>query len=363
MNDELSSQSNKQIEFQSERGISDIGDKEITTYFVDSKRFGTLVIHAITLLSIVLSNDLFNYEIESFRKDTELKIVKPFKKKSQSIITAFNGLPFLIDSNACSIIKSYAMEAGEEEAENISSEFNMVFLSQLLAKYFYKEKYKDVVDNMLSVEALFRPKSETSFLEVYRDKTSISEFKKNNSSINIYTDVFKLRKVLIPANGVILKINNDDCYIESILLNEFSVEYGLYIIGIIRYKDGSELAINIPVHVYKTYNISAVNAFEACGVILDFYGVTESPIDYDVLAPYYWKYRFTNYETSDEKNARLKGVKVKREYEIEINSFVRKVNGNPSKEALALAKKLFIELEPNHTIVKKHSRTYNKIKK
>lgn len=47
--------------------------------------------------------------------------------------------------------------------------------------------------------------------------------------------IFKQRKVLLPVNGVILKSFDELNELESILLNEFLINYGLYMVGIVRY--------------------------------------------------------------------------------------------------------------------------------
>ena len=97
-------------------------------------------------------------------------------------------------------------------------------------------------------------------------------------------------------------------------------------------------------------------SYENFDKILNKYGRME----FEVLSPYYWRYRKSNYETTKEREQRKQGRKVKREFTVSISSFIRKIKGNPSKEAQELAEKLCVKLEPNHTIVREHQRTYNK---
>lgn len=84
-------------------------------------------------------------------------------------------------------------------------------------------------------------------------------------------------------------------------------------------------------------------------------------IKYDVISPKYWKYRDRGYKSENDEMDH-KGVVIKREFEVEIAPFIRKINGEASKEAKDLAKKLGVILEDGHTIVKPHTRHYNKQK-
>ena len=82
---------------------------------------------------------------------------------------------------------------------------------------------------------------------------------------------------------------------------------------------------------------------------------------YDVISPVYWKYRDKGYTTENDVLSKDKNLILKREFEIDIAPFLRKINGTPSQEALTLARKLSIDLKDRYTIVKPHKRTYNKI--
>lgn len=53
---------------------------------------------------------------------------------------------------------------------------------------------------------------------------------------------------------------------------------------------------------------------------------------------------------------------IKREFEVGIAPYIRKINGNSSVEADNLAKKLGIDLEEGYTVVKEHKRVYNRVK-
>ena len=83
--------------------------------------------------------------------------------------------------------------------------------------------------------------------------------------------------------------------------------------------------------------------------------------EYDVISPTYWKYRNNGYVASGDK-LNDKGLVIKREFQIDIAPFLRKVNNEASSEAKKLAISLGVELEKGYTIVKPHTRTYNKIK-
>ena len=325
-------------------------DKFIKEYKTNNRRFGHLFAHTVCLFSIVLNNNLFNQELDYIQeKNGDISFIKIFRRESMSIITGYNDLPFIVSKSVEDIIFGCYEEHGEDSASKTSSLINVVFMSQFIAKYFYKSNYPKLVDPNLNVEKLF------FFFRYFNN-----EIAKMSGVQILEPEVFKQRKVLLPANGVILK-SLDESELESILLNEFSTNYGLYIVGIARYKTGFEIPFSIPVHIKGKYIVYVPNPEHVFNLIYDFYGIVSCDNKkYEVISPYYWKYRNENYETKEEKEFRLNGVKVKKEYEIKINSFVRKIKGHPSNEALSLAKKLFIELEPNTTIVKEHTRVYNK---
>lgn len=87
--------------------------------------------------------------------------------------------------------------------------------------------------------------------------------------------------------------------------------------------------------------------------------IKDNNLEYDVISPSYWKYRNNNY-ISENDIVDNKGVVIKREFEVKIAPFIRKINSEASLEARNLAKKLCVKLEEGHTIVKPHVRTYKK---
>lgn len=183
-------------------------------------------------------------------------------------------------------------------------------------------------------------------------------------------DIFFHRKVLMPKSGVMLLLQDDDC-IEAILLKEiFKFEVNHFVI-ITRFKDGTELVNSIPLvksklnrAIYMFYKEE--NNFNSLNYVTHFFTGTakytpDKELKYEVISPQYWKYRNRGYK-SDNDEINLKGMVVKREFEIEIAPFIRKINGEASKEAKDLADKLGLILEKGYTIVKPHTRTYNKQK-
>lgn len=350
MYDELIGQYHQEHNLKNDSKSNPIDDKFIKDYRTNDRRFGRLFTHSVCLFSIILNNNLFNQELDYIQnKDGDISFVKNLRKEASGVITGYNGLPFPISKFLSETIMGCAKEHGESYASQTASLVTVVFMSQFVAKYFYKSNYPKLIDTSLNVEKLF-------FFYRYFNR----DMEEMTSAHFLDSDLFKQRKVLLPTNGVILKSLNKSSDLESALLNEFSTSYGLYIVGIARYKTGFEIPFTIPVHIKGNYLAYVPFPDDVFGLIYDFYGIKSCDKEYEVISPYYWKYRNENYETKEEKELRLSGVKVKKEYEIKINSFVRKIKGHPSNEALSLARKLFIELEPNTTIVREHTRVYNK---
>ncbi|MBQ8997131.1 MAG: hypothetical protein IJ086_00395 [Clostridium sp.] len=184
---------------------------------------------------------------------------------------------------------------------------------------------------------------------------------------------FLRRKVLLPKSGVILLIK-DNPVIESILLKEKLGTYYNNLIIVTRYKDGRE---NINTLIIKEWDLSRdernLNVYKdeinyggltTADYVSSFFELYEEnhykyKPEYEIIAPYYWKYRNKNYVSENDKIDN-KGVIIRREYSIDVAPFVRKINGEAGIESQALAKKLGIILDPGYTIVNAHTRTYNK---
>ena len=105
------------------------------------------------------------------------------------------------------------------------------------------------------------------------------------------------------------------------------------------------------------------NSHTVADYLMDFFNSEEyseylPKLNYEAIAPTYWKYRNRGYK-SENDTLNDKGVVVKREFKIEIAPFIRKIKGQPSNDAIKLSKQLGVILEDGYTIVKPHTRTYN----
>lgn len=210
--------------------------------------------------------------------------------------------------------------------------------------------------------------------KTYHEKVSnrISRFLDSNSFMLSSNFIMK-RKVLIPKNGVIILVENEESPIQSILLSEKEMLGYNNLYFITRYKDGTEVINSIILNTEFTYNATVYgnviefdnNYFNTLSYLLDFLGINPQTKDkllkYNVISPRYWKYRHNGYVSNNDK-VDSRGVVIKREFEIEIAPFLRRINGEPSTEAITLANKLGVILEKGYTIVKPHTRTYNKLK-
>lgn len=191
------------------------------------------------------------------------------------------------------------------------------------------------------------------------------------------TDWGRGRKVLVPNKGVVLLIN--DNVIESMRLEEFHKDNMHYIEVKVQYRKPIREVqtyilpvLNKEIHISFLYKSSEEvdndrTVADVVDYLADFLGIElEGEIigktkPYDVISPVYWKYRDNNYLSPKDHEAVRKGMKLKREYTIEVSAHLRK--GNPSQDAKNLADSLCIKLPEGYTVVREHNRTYNKTKK
>ncbi|MFI3211390.1 MAG: hypothetical protein R3Y64_10135 [Peptostreptococcaceae bacterium] len=207
------------------------------------------------------------------------------------------------------------------------------------------------------------------FYENIKPKSYLERLRHNLDSLYLTIEVedFFKRKVLLPSSGVIILVKDEESLVESILIKEIENKFSNNLFIVIRYKNKKEVVNSVILkksfkEIFKFSNLEKNNMFLSLFYIYDFFEIEkyESELHYEVISPRYWKYRDKNYMSLND--TRLKNGTIKREYEVHISSFIRKINGKCSNEVLELADKLGIDLEDGQTIVKAHSRTYNKIK-
>lgn len=197
-------------------------------------------------------------------------------------------------------------------------------------------------------------------LVMKKEYTNDCAFTTDMSTITNDIESLRYRKVLTPHNGIVLKINEENSLVESMFFKEKAYGCMRFIVGTVRYRNGKENNLCMPLHNPHFTSFTCEEGVEVIMHILKFYGTREVDYTHEVLSPYYWKYRENKYETSSERNQRVAGVRVKREHLVDIAPTVRKINGKPSKEAIELAGKLCINLDEGYTLVREHTRTYNK---
>lgn len=310
-----------------------------------------VLLNAINLIKCVVF-DYYNYEIKSFDKNNKVKkLLIPNKEifyaNGQCIVQSIKKIDI---EHILAIIKStHKLSDDLEDMHNkIAAGVTMIVFENLISneyyKYLLKEKYNEYVSNEIE-----------------------KRFELNSVKVDI--SLFSKRKVLLPKNGVVLLIE-DNPSIEAILLKEIydeSLEINNLII-ITKYKNNTECMNGITL-TKKSENVEWIkvsknedDAATTLEYIIDFFGIEDKKesIKYDIISPNYWKYRNKGYKTSGDK-VDLSGVVIKREYEIEIAPFIRKIQGEPSKEAIKIANRLGVVLEKGNTIVRPHTRTYNKV--
>lgn len=297
----------------------------------------------ILLVSMILEYDLLNHRIDYFRENNNsLQLVRKLKKDETSII--YNDKYKIITLLSSDETKVLFQCLGDN-----NSDIKKSFVSEVLFLQFYNE-------------LLSKVSNKDSYIKMSNSHSTIYSGMEVKS---LPAKFLRGRKFLPPKNGVVIKMKNHK-NIESIYFNEVNSTVGRVLTGVVRYADKEEFVFSINLSSECLHTISYRHATDIISILFDFYNIEWEECsgritsdDYEVLSPYYWKYRNNNYETDNERESRLSGKKIEREHIIKVSSFVRKIKGNPSKEALSLAKELCIELEPNTTIVKEHIRTYH----
>lgn len=307
----------------------------------------------ISLYSVIINNDLLNYKIDYMLDDKNKKdyrIVKDLKRENISLAKGLYDVPIFLTTKDARLFKNSlsSNKLTMSEIRGYMNTYTVLLFQSLTEIVFFKDEYKKY----------FNFQYDYDIKKLYKKKI-----------FSIDHNVIKLRKVLPPKGGIVLKIKDDDD-IESIYFNEKEDLNNRAIGGVVRYTDGTEEDFIFILNSLVSSSIFCTCSEKVFIALLLFYEVEYEifnkvlnkygKIDFEVLSPYYWRYRKNNYETNKEKKQRLEGKKIKREFTVNISSFIRKIKGNPSKEAQELAEKLCVKLNPNHTIVKEHQRTYNK---
>lgn len=317
----------------------------------------SILLNTVTLIKCIKYN-YYKYNILEFdSKGNFKKSITPNKIAfTTGPIFSIGNMDYIDEKDIYSCIKAMPYEIINSRNKLLYSVISVIGLisrdevtEDLYSKVVLKEEYNKTVSNRIHNPSEVTP-----------------------LTFNMHD--FLRRKVLLPKNGVILLIK-DNPLIESILLKERMNDYYNNLIVVTRYKDGREMINTLLIKEWeystdeKHINVNMMEEHYSCPTTVDyvtsFFEMYDKDyykynIDYEVIAPYYWKYRDRNYK-SDKDVVNHKGVIIKREYSVDIAPFIRKINGVPSKEAINLSKKLGVILEDGYTIVKPHTRTYNKV--
>lgn len=291
-----------------------------------------ILIQSTYLLCLIFNNDLLNYRIEGITDiNGKYKINKSIRKELISIHQGSTGHYLMTTKNFDKCVDKFRFDI--DKAVQMSG---TGFYYNIVLAMAYKDNFKNYFD----------------FSNLYI----------SNKIFLIKVDELRDRKFLIPNKGVIIKITDEESEIESIYLNEVIIGDLMFIAGCVRYKDGEENNLSLPLNIAKRIPIFCRCAEEVMDYILVFYKINKDNdlnMKYEVISPYYWKYREYNYESNSERESRMSGDDNLTKKPVYISSYIRNITGNPSDSAKQLAKKMCINLKENQTIVTGHMRNYN----
>lgn len=182
------------------------------------------------------------------------------------------------------------------------------------------------------------------------------------------------RKKLLPMDGAILLLK-DSPNIEAIMLREHHLnENAIMDISVVYTVPNRHirtymipLSLNNMYYIFDNYKDASINKDFPFFIhyilkLLDIeydYDV-DSLVEYDIISPYYWRYRNNNYYSPKEKEAKERNETVTRMFTIEVAPCFIPTSGAPKAKAIELSKKLCVEIPPGKTIRDGHFRTYHK---
>lgn len=225
------------------------------------------------------------------------------------------------------------------------------------------DSFRMIQDEAILIDVLNQMNPEVTLCKPITKEIRHSVETGNGTSFR--SEKFLNRKFMTGAKGNLLLINKfavDIFNVKSVLVRDVLINDFLACLAVSYITaDGDENSMIMPL------NFNAVRARDNSGLLVileNFYGI-RSEGDYgkqvsemklfEVMSPYYWKYRYKGYTTDKEKVSTIRGYKEYREVPIGIH---KAKMGNPSNSAIKLAELHHIVLEAGETLVDEHVRHY-----
>lgn len=225
------------------------------------------------------------------------------------------------------------------------------------------ELNKDIIEANLSVDILNNMNMVTDLINQQEDSLSypLNTLEDNliipdsdKAQAVVGSRYFEQRKLITSSKGNLLLNLDEDSLLESLLIKDtMLLDKHAFIMVVYRMRNGKEKSLAIPLGCSFVVNDETCTVFQMLG---DFYQIEkDSSLKYEVLSPYYWKYRNRKYKSLGDSIA--KG-KIDREYKATEIYIHKSKLGKPSNNAKVLAKKWHIKLEEGETLVRTHIRHY-----
>ena len=316
------------------------------------------LIGIICAYSIIFNEKLLEKKIEFIdvaKDQANTKLSKYIKPQAMSLLKGVNGVPLILSSKEADLVSKLSVKLvndgyGEEMLNHLKLVYSYRRLEEMVSMYCFGSKFNNYIN-----------KKEFIGEEAYRIE--------NNKMFVLPIQLIHTRRLVPPVDGVVLKVKDHES-IETIYINECTRFNFRMIYGIVRHKDGFEQPVSIRVNYNPIVMLNCWNSPDVASILMDFYNVPNEQLDglnslpealdYEIMSSKYWELREHNYETPGEKEVRLSGKKVKREYPVKIGTYVKRISGNASEQTLKLSEQVRIQLPEKHTLVKEKNRTYDR---
>lgn len=256
--------------------------------------------------------------------------------------------------NTVNAISTIATQTSESVYGIKGTEINVKQINELNDDILRANLAVDIFNDMNMVTDLINQQEEALSYPLNSLDDNLIIPDSDNAQAVVGSRYFEQRKLITSSKGNLLLNLDESSSLESLLIKDtMLLDKYAFIMVVYRMRSGKEKSIAIPLGCSFVVNDETCTIFQMLG---DFYQIEKNAnLNYEVLSPYYWKYRNKKYRSLGD--SLVKG-KLDREYKATEIYIHKSKLGKPSDSAKTLAKKWHITLEEGETLVQTHIRHY-----